>query len=267
MARIGLIAFGGRLPVEVAASAEVHVVTFAGVETLLTPTSGTAHRFETLGRVVSELRSVGTERIVLAGSLKRPALDQTAFDSETRALATALSVAVKRGDDAVMRLVIGFFEGQGLEVLGAHEVAPHLVAEPGLVAGPAPADGHRADADRAEAILGALGPLDVGQAAVVAGGRCLGIETVQGTDAMLRQVAETPAHHRPDAAGVLVKWAKDGQDLRADMPAIGPVTVDLAARAGLAGIVVEAGRVLILDRAAVVAAAEDAGLFVLARGE
>ena len=103
---------------------------------------------------------------------------------------------------------------------------------------------------RARAVLAALGPLDVGQAAVAAGGQIIGIETLQGTDAVLRFVADSA----PGSGGVLVKRAKPGQDLRVDMPAIGPDTVALCAKAGLSGIELQAGHVLMLDPVAVVAA-------------
>ena len=114
-------------------------------------------------------------------------------------------------------------------------------------------------------ILLALSPLDVGQGAVVAGGLCLGIETLQGTDALLRFVAETPEHLQRGAGGVLVKAPKRGQDLRVDMPAVGPDTVRNAARAGLDGIVVSAGKVVLIDRDATRAALEETGLFLFAR--
>jgi DUF1009 family protein len=137
-------------------------------------------------------------------------------------------------------------------VVGAHALRPDLVAEAGCLAGgPLPGD-----VARARAVLDALGPLDVGQAAVAARGQVLGIETLQGTDAMLDFVARTA----PGSGGVLVKRPKPGQDLRFDMPAIGPDTVRHAAAAGLAGIEIAAGRVLLLDRDAVLAACAETGL-------
>ena len=120
------------------------------------------------------------------------------------------------------------------------------------------------DAERGSRILAALGPMDVGQAAVVAAGQVLGVETVQGTDAMLRFVAETAPGSRHGTGGVLVKMPKPGQDLRFDMPAIGPATVKAAAKAGLAGIFIESGKVLLLDRAKILHAAAEANLFIFA---
>lgn len=261
---LGLLAFGGALPVAVARAGAPHVVTFEGVLTQLAPTSGAAQRFETLGAVFDELRAAGVDRLVLAGALTRPAFDPARLDAVTADLLPGLMAAMHGGDDGLLRHVIAMFEGQGFAVIGAHEVVPELTATPGLLAGPEPDAATEADMTRALAILAALGPLDVGQGAVVSGGLCLGIETLQGTDAMLRFVAATPAGLKPEG-GVLVKAPKPGQDLRVDMPAIGPDTVRAAAGAGLSAIVVAAGQVLLLDRAALLTAAGDAGITLLAR--
>ena len=102
---------------------------------------------------------------------------------------------------------------------------------------------------------------------VVADGQALGVETAQGTDAMLRFVAQTPPELRQRARGVFVKAPKPGQDLRIDMPAVGPGTIAAVAEAGLAGIVIRADKVLILDREASLRAAEEAGIFLLAESD
>ena len=125
---------------------------------------------------------------------------------------------------------------------------------------PEPQD--RADAVRGAAILTALGSLDVAQAVVVAGGICLGIEAIEGTDALLDRVARLPEARRNMPGGVLVKMAKPGQDRRVDLPSIGPRTIEAAAGAGLRGIVVEADGANILDRDATIRAADEAGLFL-----
>ncbi len=158
-----------------------------------------------------------------------------------------------QGDDALLRDVAAVFEEQGFSVVGARDMRPDLVAGPGFLAGDALPE---SDAGRARAVLEALGPLDVGQAAVAGRGQVLGIETLQGTDAMLRFVADTV----PGSGGVLVKRPKPGQDLRLDMPAIGPDTVQRAAEAGLSGIEIAAGSVLLLDRDAILAACAETGL-------
>jgi DUF1009 family protein len=120
--------------------------------------------------------------------------------------------------------------------------------------------------DRALQVARAIGRLDVGQAAVVARGLVLAVEAQEGTDAMLARVAELPAHLRggPGAGvGVLAKAPKPIQETRVDLPTIGLATDQAVARAGLAGIVGEAHRLLVLDREAVIALADELGVFIL----
>jgi DUF1009 family protein len=144
----------------------------------------------------------------------------------------------------------------------------HDAGQPGGGGGAHGVGADRDDAARAAAIVAALGAADAGQGAVVAQGLCLGLETIQGTDAMLDFVARTGAGFRHDPAGargVLLKAPKPGQDWRIDLPAVGPDTMRAAAAAGLAGVVVQAGGVLLLGRDETVAAADAAGIFLWGR--
>ncbi|SEP63897.1 LpxI family protein [Thalassovita taeanensis] len=262
--RLAILAGSGALPAEIAAAQpEALCVAFDGVAHQVP--GAVVHQFEALGAVFDDLRAQGVGQVVLAGSMARPPLDPAKFDPVMLALAPRLLAAMQGGDDTLLRLVITIFEEQGFDVLGAHEVLPGLTAEEGLSVGAAPTAGDLDDADRAADILDALAPVDVGQGAVVAGGLCLGIETIQGTDALLEFVAKTPPALRRGARGVFVKAAKRGQDLRVDMPAIGPDTVARVAAADLAGIVVQAEHVLILERKSTLDAIEKAGLFLLSR--
>lgn len=262
--RLAILAGAGALPVALAkAQPEALRIVFDGVAHDL-PAPVEPHRFEALGGLFEALERAGVADVVLAGSMSRPPLDPERFDPLMRDLAPRLLAAMQGGDDALLRLVISLFEERGFKVLGAHEVLPDLVCGGGLIGGPTPSAQAETDASRGADILLALSPLDIGQACVVAAGLCLGIETLQGTDALLRFVADTPAALRR-GRGVLVKAPKRGQDLRIDMPAIGPETVHGAARAGLEGIVIAAGRVLVLERAATLAALRDTGLFLQAK--
>ncbi|GGE27053.1 phosphatidate cytidylyltransferase [Primorskyibacter flagellatus] len=264
MSRLGIIAGGGALPAALAAAdPDALCIAFAGAEVAVPEARIQRHRMEHLGALFSALRAAGVTRVVLAGAMSRPALDPAALDPVMTALAPRIMAAMQGGDDGLLRLVIAIFEEQGFAVTGAHDLLPDLTATPGLLTGPEPSDTARADIARARAILDALSPVDVGQGCVVASGLCLGVETLQGTDALLGFVAATPRHLR-GRGGVLVKRPKLGQDLRVDMPAIGPATVQAAARAGLDGIAIAAGGVMLLDRPALLAAAEANGLFLLA---
>lgn len=262
---LAILACDGALPVQIArAYPDALAITLAGVPHQLQQDTQ-EFRIEHLGSVFEALRAAHVDRLVFAGSLNRPAMDPAQFDPLMTSIAPRLLAAMQQGDDALLRTVIEIFEEQGVQVIGAHELLPELTAEADLLVGPAPNAAEMADVARGFDILAALSPLDVGQGCAVAGGQCLGIETVQGTDALLRYVAQTPATLRRGHRGVYVKAAKRDQDLRIDMPAIGPETVTAVAAAGLAGLVVEAGRVMILEREKTLQAVQDAGLFLSAR--
>ncbi len=221
----------------------------------------TAAAFEKPGRLFAALRAAGIRTVTFAGGMERPALKPLSFDLTMIRLAPRLLRSLKAGDDTTLRTVAAIFEAEGFTITPAQALLTDLVATPGIPTRAQPSDDDRTDAARAAAIVAAMGAVDVGQAAVVAGGLCLGVESIQGTDALLDFVARTTKPTR----GLLLKAPKPGQDRRMDLPAIGPATIERAARAGLAGVVVEAGGVMILDHAATVAAADAAGLFLWAR--
>lgn len=224
-------------------------------------------RVERLVPFLGALLDRGITRVVFAGAIQRPRLDPSLFDPQTAQMVPRLLAAMGQGDDATLRAVIAIFEEAGLAVVGVNEVAAGLVPGAGVICG-APSKADEKDADRAAAIVEALGRADVGQGCVVQQGLCLAAEALPGTDAMLAGVALLPAALRPDPArgrGLFYKAPKPGQDLRIDLPTLGPDTVTRATEAGLGGIVFAAGGVICLDLAEMRARADAAGLFLWAR--
>lgn len=270
--RLGLVAGGGALPARLAAACEANrapytVLRLSGYAGEEPP--GQEVGIGEVGRIVRLLREAGCDAVCMAGTVSRPELKALRPDWRGAALLPKVVAAARRGDGALLAVLVEMFESEGFLVVGAEEVAGALEAAAGPVGRVAPTEGDRADLAKAAAVVAALGPFDVGQGAVVRQGHVLAIEAAEGTDAMLARCADLPASvlgnepakHRA-RSGVLVKRPKPGQELRVDLPTIGLATVHAAARAGLAGIAVEAGAALILDRAAVAAAADEAGLFV-----
>lgn len=208
--------------------------------------------------------SIGS--VVLAGGIaRRPGLrDIRPTWAALRSAPFALKALLSGGDDKVLRAAIHVLESHGVRVLAAQEIAPHLLGEAGPLGGHRPGKSDQANIAAATEAALALGRLDVGQGAVAVGGRVIALEGLEGTDAMLARVAELRADGRLRAGsrGVLVKLCKPGQDLRADLPAIGADTIRNAHAAGLAGVAIEAGRSLVLERDQVVAEADRLGLFV-----
>jgi len=219
-----------------------------------------------LGRIIGLLRTAGCEAVCFAGNVSRP--DFRALKPDLRGL-TALPAAVAaagQGDDALLRFIVGEFESEGFRIEGAEEVSAALSLTDGPLGRVAPGPEHHADMALALRTARRIGALDIGQGAVVAAGVVLAVEAQEGTDAMLRRCAGLPAALKGSAdsrLGVLAKAPKPIQERRIDLPVIGPSTVELAAAAGLAGIVGEAGGVLVVERAAVIEAADRLGLFVV----
>jgi DUF1009 family protein len=213
------------------------------------------------GRLLAVLREAGCDRVVFAGAMTRPQLRFRKFDLKAMMLAPRVLRLLRKRDDAMLRGFADILEKEGFRIVGAHERLGELLAPAGVLGRVRPSDADCADVAKAADAVRALGADDRGQAAVAAGGECLGEEDIEGTDALLRRVARHGAH-----SGVLYKAPKPRQDWRLDLPAIGPETVRNAAAAGLAGIAVEAGGVLVLGLEETVAEADRLGLFLLGRG-
>jgi UDP-2,3-diacylglucosamine hydrolase len=215
-----------------------------------------------IGILVRALRSRGVKQVVLAGGHRaRPSLWSIRLDWVTVCNFRRFYKALGKGDDALLRAVIAMLESQGFSVTGPHDILPGLVAPKGVLTKKQPCETNKADRDLALAAALSAGKKDVGQAAVAVLGKVLAVEDARGTDAMLARVAKMRGADLP-AQGVLAKAAKPQQEHRADLPSIGPETVDNAVRAGLAGIAVSAGSSLILDRDEVIKRADAAGIFV-----
>lgn len=267
MTRLAIIAGAGRLPAALAREIEAPLVCALEGFTPEGLDVDMVFRVERLVPFFHALEAAGVTEVTFAGAVRRPRLDPALFDPATAQLVPRLLGALQQGDDATLRAVLALFAEAGFAIRGTAEIAPGLVPGPAVLAG-APTDRDRQDADRAAAIVAALGAVDVGQGAVVAQGLCLAVEALPGTDAMLAQVAGLSPDLRPDPAqgrGLFYKAAKPGQDLRIDLPTLGPETVAAAARAGLGGICWQAGAVICLDLAQMQGAAERAGLFLWAR--
>ncbi len=226
--------------------------------------------FEKPGRLFADLRKAGCKSVTFAGGMIRPRLSPLRFDFKGLRLAPMLFKALKSGDDDTLRIVSSIFETEGFRIHAPHELLAELLARPGVHTKAQPSADDKRDAARAAEIVRAIGQVDVGQGAVVAQGICLATESIQGTDQMLSFVAKTGEMYRPDpegSKGVLLKAPKPGQDWRVDLPAIGPETMNSAHAAGLAGVVVEAGGVLILGLEDTVARADALGLFLWGRAQ
>lgn len=277
MSRIGIIAGAGSLPLEVAQSVtrrggEVHVVMVEGAaDPALSAFQHTIVNWAQPGRAMAALRRAGISDALLLGAYRRPSFLTARPDLAFLRLAPAVVRLLKAGgDDAVLRGVLAQFEALGLRIVGVDEVAPELLVGDGNLTKATASAENAEDIARGFDLVAALGRYDIGQAAVVSRGRIEAIEGAEGTDRMLKRVAEArQARGDRERYGVLVKRPKPGQDLRVDLPAIGPNTVANIEAAGLCGIAVMADHVLAASRSQMIALADERGLFVVGvkRGE
>jgi hypothetical protein len=262
--KLAVIAGGGNLPLRVieaaqAAGREVFVLGVLGqvepavlqaAPSIVLPV-GAARRF------LKEMRERGIEEVVLAGRVTRPTLREIKLDwVAAKVIAKATFKAM--GDDGLLRSVIKVIEAEGPRVVAPQDILQDLKAPEGVLGRHAPDAMAKADIARGFKVARQLGLVDVGQSVVVQQGIVLGVEAVEGTDALLRRCGEL---RRSTGGGVLVKMCKPQQDRRGDAPVIGPATLREAAAAGLSGVAVEAGAVLIVDQREAVQIADSKGLF------
>lgn len=266
---LGIVACAGTLPIAIAravtaAGRPVHLAALEGIaDGAITAFPHDWIRLGQVGRLLASLRGAGCRELVIAGAMRRPNLLRLSPDwGLVRHLATILSLT-RGGDDSVLRRIVGFFEAQGFVVRGVGDVAPALLAPAGALAVPPAGPDALAAMARAARAIDALGSFDIGQAVVATAGGLVAVEGVRGTDAMLEDLGPGGSGAGQARHGVLVKLAKPGQELRVDLPTIGPRTVERAVAAGLAGIAVDAGRAIVLEREALAKAADAAGLFVI----
>ena len=267
--RLGILAGGGDLPLELAQARKDENPflvllkgfvdrDFSGFETC-------THAVGQIGAIIKSLKAAGCDTLCFAGYVTRPDFSALKMDAKGLALLPKALAAGRKGDDALIRVVVEAFETAGFRVVGADAVKTALTPAGRDDAMGVDPSAHADDIAKAAGIARRMGEPDIGQAAVVADGLVLAVEAQEGTQAMLERVAGLPAEVRgseQDRRGVLAKMPKPIQERRVDLPTVGLDTVEACARAGLAGIVLEAGGAIILERDVLQDALLEHGLFI-----
>lgn len=209
------------------------------------------------GKIIRWLKRHRIEDLVFAGGIRRPSWVELRPDVTT---ARILWHHYLLGDDGVLTAVAKALSGLGFRILASQELLPELLVPAGVLGKHAPDGSNLEDIRRGVAAARALGALDIGQSVVVQQGLVIGLEAVEGTSGLIQRCQELL---KPGRGGVLVKMRKPKQDLRFDLPTVGPDTITQAAQAGLSGIAIEAGSSLILEPELVASLADSLGLFVV----
>ncbi|MEP4051947.1 MAG: UDP-2,3-diacylglucosamine diphosphatase LpxI [Litorimonas sp.] len=268
--RIGLIAGGGRLPeyVRAAALESETLALLIALDPFVSETifpEAERLRLGQLGKMVRRLKKSDCTHVCFAGIVNRPDFKRLKPDFKAMLNLPGTIRAAGQGDDALMRHVLGLFEQEGFKIISPQEVCADLMLTEGVIGSVPLKDTHRDDALEACKVATAIGALDIGQGAVVARGVTLAVEAQEGTDAMLTRLLNLSPDLRGTLearVGVLAKMVKPKQDIRVDLPTLGPETVRHAAEAGLAGIVAEAGGAFVIEREETIRLANEAGLFI-----
>jgi DUF1009 family protein len=271
---IAILAGAGQLPIQLLSHLErtgqdVRILAFRGfAEAELQRRAHARVDLLDLKTIMGTLEGWRPQAVSLVGAVRRPGFSALLSAYSLLRNMHEVREVIARGDDQVLRGAVMLLEERGHRVVGAHELAPDLVASPALTGTRRPgADDHEAIAFGLE-LLASLSDFDIGQGAVVDRRHVLAIEGPEGTDRMIRRVRGLRQSwfglRRREEGGVLIKAAKRGQDLRVDMPTIGPRTVTEAAKAGLAGIAIGAGSTFVLEQEETLRTADRLGLFLMA---
>lgn len=269
---IGVIAAGGVMPFAVADSLVARGITpvLFALKGACDPVAVARFRHHWIsvgqfGRAMKLFRAENCRDLVFIGTLVRPSLSEIRLDWGTLRVLGRVWAAFRGGDDHLLSGIGGILEQDGFRMVGIRDVAPDLLVPEGCLTRAAPDQNAAADIAKGRDVLRALSPFDIGQAAVVIDGHVVGVEDIEGTDGLLARVARLRGEGRiraKAARGVLVKAPKSGQDLRFDLPTIGPRTIEGAEAAKLAGVAIVAGNTIVVEPQRMIEAADAAGLFV-----
>jgi UDP-2,3-diacylglucosamine hydrolase len=269
---VGVIAGGGTMPFAVAdslAARGIAPVIFA-LRGNCDPVAVARFRHHwisvgQLGRATKLFRSEACRDLIFIGTLLRPALSEIRLDWGTVRVIGKVMRSFRGGDDHLLSGIGRILEQDGFRMVGIRDVAPDILMPEGCITRAAPDSAAAADIARGQEVLRALGPFDIGQAVVVIDGHVVAVEDIEGTDGLLVRVARLRADGRiraKAARGVLVKAPKSGQDLRFDLPTVGPRTIEGVAKAGLAGLAIIAGYTIAAESQTMIEAADRQGLFI-----
>ncbi|MEH6402441.1 MAG: UDP-2,3-diacylglucosamine diphosphatase LpxI [Sneathiella sp.] len=264
--RVGIIAGGGKLPLNLANSLKSK-----GQDPFLLLIKGEAdpkdysdfpfveYAITKVGKFLKTLAAEKCELVTLVGPVTRPDFKNIIPDFEGLKLLARITTAPKKGDDGLLRAISEYIEEKGFHIVGAHELNADLLPDTGTLGDVEPSADDLIDIEEGTHIINAIGSLDIGQAVVVRDKYVLGVEAAEGTDGLVKRCGDF-AREKP--AGVLVKLSKPGQDLRTDMPTIGLETIRHLSQSNIKGVAIEAGACLLLNRAETIKTANQLGLFI-----
>lgn len=263
--KIGLIAGGGMLPRCViddclSRGIDVFVVAIEG-QTPSELVQGMPHvytHFGAVGHIFQTLKDQGINDLVLAGSMKRPNFFELRPDLKALKIIGRIGFRAL-GDDGLLKALRSELEDEGFTLHGVQKFSSQLIAKEGVFGSVCPLYEDKETIRLGLKVSQVIGSLDIGQSVIVQHGQVIGVEAVEGTDALIERCSTLMKTGR---GGILVKTSKPQQDKELDLPTIGVRTIEKAHACGLRGIVIEAGHSIILDINSVVKLADRYNIFI-----
>ena len=267
METIGLLSGIGRLPVDVALSAKSmgYRVIAVGVVPDIDPELAEAVdayydiHIGKIGKIISTLKKNDVKTVTMIGKVTKELLYKAgAVVPDLRAIKILASVP-DRKDDTIMNAIVKELEGEGIKVMDQTLLIQPLLPPPGVLTQRMPTEAEVADMDFGFAMAKEIGRLDIGQTVVVKDRALMAVEAIEGTDACILRGGELACGN-----AVVAKVAKPAQDNRFDMPAVGVKTIESMIEVKASGLVIEAGRTLIVDREKVLSLADENAITIVA---
>ena len=266
--KLGILAGGGDLPGRVIEACKrrgrpFHVIAIEGHAdpAVICETPHTWLRLGAAQKALEIARREDFGDIVMVGPVKRPSIAALRPDMlATKVLARAAASSVM-GDDGLLKAVIGQIEELGFTVVGPDLFLESSAEVRGVIGSQKPDKLATSDINRGAQVLFHLGPADVGQGVIVQDNIVIAVEAVEGTDAMIKRSKELL---REGPGGILIKLPKPGQETRADLPTVGPTTIEHMKRVGLRGLAIDSKNTLVVDREEMIRSADEAGIFIIA---
>ena len=280
MQKLGLIAGNGRFPFLLLDAARAHnlTVVVAAINEETDPEIDARAAADPnihlhwlslgeLSRLIETFQNEGVTRAVMAGQVKHKQIFSS-IRPDWR-LAKLLLNLRTRNTDMLLGAVAKVLEDEGITLLSSTAFLEPMLAPAGVLTARAPDDTERADIAYGLTVARGIAGFDLGQTVVIAAGACVAVEAMEGTDATILRAGDLFRSLEEEASTLarrltVVKVAKPNQDLRFDVPVAGVPTIDAMRRAGATCLCVEAGRTLLFDRDAMIAAANAAGITITA---
>ena len=225
-----------------------------------------ALKYEEINEAFSLLKQRQINEIALIGYMERPDIDSSKVNYRSQILLSKVFSILNKGDGEIFSAVKQMFTDQNFTLVKVQDLLPELILDPGIYGSPI---GKKVlkEIEAGVKIFLNYARLDFGQSLVFQNGHCLGLETITGTDEMIRAITSFRERKNKKSkeilsGGILIKGSKPDQVLDIDTPVIGPDTIKLAKNAKLNGLVIESDKVIVVNKDSIIDTLQSNNMFL-----